>query len=460
MSENKLQTTDDLRLLAAQKYATSTKLSARLHQLIPGGCHTYAKGDDQFPEIGPNVLSHGRGCHVWDVDGNEFIEYGMGLRAVTLGHVFPPVVDAVREALEWGTNFTRPARIELECAEELLGMLRFGDMVKFAKDGSTVTTGAVKLARACTGRDKVAYCADHPFFAIHDWFIGTTPINAGVPESERQHAVAFRYNDPDSLRHLFERYPHQIACVILEPAKYEHPKDQFLHRVKELCEEYGAVFILDEMITGFRMHQAGAQALYDVEPDLSCFGKGLANGFSLSALVGKRKLMEVGGLYHDRQRVFLLSTTHGAETHSLAAGIATMKFYQQNPVIETLHQQGEKLARGIQERIEHHELTSYVNVVGLPCNLVFGTKNPLRQPCQSYRTLLLQELIARGVIAPSLVVSYSHSDEDIQRTVDAFDGALAVYRDAILHGLDSRLFSRPSQVIYRNYNDEPYRLPR
>ena len=306
------------------RYSNSRELQQKSHALIPGGCHTYAKGDDQFPLLAPGFIARGEGSHVWDVDGNEFIEYGMGCRAVTLGHAFPPVLKAAQEEMLRGTNFSRPAPIELECAEELLGMIEAAEMAKFSKEGSTATTGAVKLSRAHTGRDMVALCHDHPFFAVHDWFIGTTAIDGGIPESVKKLSVTFRYNNPESVRYLFEKHPGRIACVILEPAKYEEPRDHFLHKVQEICREHGALFVLDEMITGFRWHNGGAQHTYDIAPDLSAFGKALANGYSVSALVGKREYMELGGLYHDRERVFLLSTTHGAETHALAAAIATM----------------------------------------------------------------------------------------------------------------------------------------
>lgn len=434
----------------------SRALQKRLHQLIPGGCHTYAKGDDQFPYLSPGVIDRGLGCHVWDVDGNQFIEYGMGCRAVTLGHAFPPIIQAVARALEMGTNFTRAARIELEAAEELLGMIDGADMCKFAKDGSSVTTAAIKLSRAATGRDMIALCGDHPFFAIHDWFIGTTKIDAGIPESTRKLSQTFRYNDPDSLEHLFRRYPNQIACVILEPAKYADPENGFLHRVQELCRQYGAVFILDEMITGFRWDNGGAQATYDIVPDLSAFGKALANGFSVSALVGKRELMESAGIYHDRDRVFALSTTHGAESHSLAAAIETMRFYQSHPVIDVLHTQGARLKLGVQQAIQASGVAGFVDVIGRPCNLVFATRDHEGNPSQGYRTLLMQELIKRGVLGPSLVVSYSHSNQDIDDTISAFRGALEVYRKALDEGYSRYLEGPPTQVVYRTKNEPAF----
>ena len=390
---------------------------------------------------------------MWDVDGNEFIEYGMGCRAVTLGHAFQPVVEAAQQEMQQGLNFARPAPIELECAEELLGMIDGADMVKFAKDGSNVTTAALKLARAYTGRDLIAFCSDHPFFATNDWFIGTTSMDAGIPQAHKELSLTFRFNDLESVQQLFTQHPGRIAGLIMEPAKYEDPQDDFLHKVKEVCHADGAVFILDEMITGFRWHNGGAQKYYDIVPDLSAFGKALANGFSLSALVGKRRIMELGGLLHDKPRVFLLSTTHGAETHSLAAGIAAMRVYQSEPVIETLDRQGARLARGINVAIESNQLVGHVGLHGKPCCLVFSTRDEEKQPSQAFRALLMQELIKRGVIGPSLIVSYSHTDHDINQTIRAFEGALEVYRQALGDGVEQHLVGSPTQSVYRQYND-------
>ncbi len=176
----------------------STELGRRLAALVPGGGHTYAKGRDQFPEMSPGVIARGSGCHVWDADGNEFIEYGMGLRAVGLGHAYPAVVDAVRDSLSLGTNFSRPSVIELECAEQFLDLIPAAEMVKFTKDGSTATSGAVKLARRATGRDMIAMCADQPFFSYDDWYMATTTASGGIPSHELDRAVPFAYNDLES----------------------------------------------------------------------------------------------------------------------------------------------------------------------------------------------------------------------------------------------------------------------
>jgi glutamate-1-semialdehyde 2,1-aminomutase len=376
----------------------------------------------------------------------------MGCRAVTLGHAFPPVVEAARKAMLNGTNFTRPAVVEIECAEKLLGLIEGAEMVKFAKDGSSVTTAALKLARAYTGRDYVGCCGDHPFFATHDWFIGTTPVDAGIPQAVKDLTLQFRYNDLDSVRGLFERYPDRIAALILEAAKVEDPDDGYLHKVRDLCHAHGAVFILDEMITGFRWHNGGAQKYYDIVPDLSTFGKALGNGFSVSALAGKRELMELGGLFHDKQRVFLLSTTHGAETHALAAAIAVIDTYQNEPVIERMNEQGRKLQAAANQAIARHGLSDYVEVLGRPGSLVFATRDQQKRPSQSFRTLFMQEIIKRGILGPSFVISYAHDDEDVERTVQAVDEAMEVYGRALEDGPERYLVGPPTKAVYRRYN--------
>ena len=195
-------------------FSNSERLAQRLRELVPGGSHTYAKGADQYPQASPAILTHGLGSHVWDADGNEFIEYGMGLRAVGLGHAYPSVVDAVRRSLDLGTNFTRPAKIELECAERFCDLIPTAEMVKFTKDGSTATSAALKLARRATGRDKVAICAQHPFFSYDDWFIATTTMDGGIPADESDRVAGFTYNDVQSVRRVFDDNPDQIAARV------------------------------------------------------------------------------------------------------------------------------------------------------------------------------------------------------------------------------------------------------
>lgn len=435
------------------QFDASMNLRAKAHSLIPGGSHTYAKGDDQYPMLSPSHIVRGRGCRAWDADGNEYIEYGMGNRAVTLGHAYPSVLEAVRRELELGANFSRPAAIEVAAAERFLSIIDNADMVKFCKDGSDATSGAVKIARAYTGRDLIAICGDHPFFSVDDWFIGATAMHGGIPEATRKLTVKFRYNDIESVRALLAQYPGQIAGFILEPTRAEPPVNNFLNQLKDLAHAAGALLIIDEMITGLRMHMQGGQRLYGVDPDLSAWGKALANGFAVSALAGKREYMRLGDLEQtDKPRVFLLSTTHGGETHSLAAMMATLDVYQSEPVIEHLDRVGRRLRSGIEDAIARHGLQQNVGIHGPGCNLFFTSLDSEKKPSQAFRTLLLQEAIKRGVIMPSLVVSYAHQDADIDETVEAVDGALGVYARALEDGVEKYLVGKPSIPVYRTFN--------
>ncbi|MCX5372559.1 glutamate-1-semialdehyde 2,1-aminomutase [Streptomyces sp. NBC_00015] len=428
----------------------SRTANERLHALIPGGAHTYAKGDDQYPEDLAPVISHGRGAHVWDIDGNRYIEYGSGLRSVSLGHAHPRVIEAVRRELDRGSNFVRPSIVEVEAAERFLATVPTAEMVKFAKNGSDATTAAVRLARAATGRSRVALCADHPFFSVDDWFIGTTPMSAGIPAATNELTVAFPYGDLAATEELLTRYQDEVACLILEPATHTEPPPGYLAGLRELADRHGCVLIFDEMITGFRWSEAGAQGLYGVVPDLSTFGKALGNGCAVSALAGRRDLMELGGLRHSGDRVFLLSTTHGAETHSLAAAMAVQSTYVEEGVTARLHSLGERLAAGVRDVAAGMGVGEHLVVRGRPSNLVFATLDEHGQPSQQYRTLFLRRLLAGGVLAPSFVVSSALDDADIDRTVEVVAQACAVYRKA-LDAADPTpwLAGRPVKPVFR-----------
>jgi glutamate-1-semialdehyde 2,1-aminomutase len=230
------------------------------------------------------------------------------------------------------------------------------------------------------------------------------------------------------------------------------PANDFLHEVKRLCKRNGALFVLDEMITGFRWHLNGAQRYYDIVPDLSAFGKALGNGFAVSALVGRREIMELGGISHKKERVFLLSTTHGAETHVLAAAMKTMEIYKEEKVVDYLWEQGGKLATRLSALICEIGLGDYFQVIGRPCNLVYVTRDQNKIPSQEFRALFLQETIKRGLLIPSLVISFSHTDEDIEKTVDGIGEALLVYKSALEEGVEKYLVGRPVKPVFRAYN--------
>ncbi|MFD5176807.1 glutamate-1-semialdehyde 2,1-aminomutase [Nocardia sp. NPDC058379] len=422
-----------------RSFEHSTAVQARLHELVPGGAHTYARGSDQYPEGMAPVLVRGKGARVWDVDGNEFVEYGMGLRSVTLGHGYEPVCAAAALAAADGLSFSRPTELELLAAEDFLSLVPGADMVKFAKNGSDATTAAVRLARAVTGRTRIAVC-DQPFFSVDDWFIGTTDMAGGIPVVD---TVKFPYNDLDALAATLAAS--DVAAVFLEAATaLAEPLPGYLEGVRALCDRYGTLLVFDEMITGFRWAAGGAQAVYGVTPDLSCWGKAMGNGFPISALAGKREYMERGGLRTDQDRVFLLSTTHGPETSALAAFRAVVHAYRTEDPIARMERAGRDLADGVNAAAAALGLADHVQVLGRPSCLIFRTLDAEGVPSQAFRTLFLQELLQRGVLGQSFVVSAAHDADTVRATVSACAEAAVIYRRAIEHGtVDGLLRGRP-----------------
>ncbi|GAA1988135.1 glutamate-1-semialdehyde 2,1-aminomutase [Isoptericola halotolerans] len=442
-----------------QRLERSVAAQARLHELVPGGAHTYARASDQYPEGLAPVLARGAGAHVWDVDGNEYVEYGMGLRSVTLGHGYRPVVDAVTTAIADGVSFSRPSRWELDAAEAFCAQVPGAEMVKFAKNGSDATTAAVRLARAATGRDLVAVCTDHPFFSTDDWFIGTTAMDAGIPRGITDLTVGFRYGDLAGTAELLAAHRGEVAALVLEAATaHQEPPPGYLEGLRALCDREGVVLVFDEIITGMRWSSGGAQAVYGVTPDLSTWGKAMGNGFAVSALAGRRELMELGGLATDERRVFLLSTTHGAETAGLAAWLAVHREYGALDVPAVLAERGRRLRAGVEQVVGAAGLADHVTVSGHPACLVFGTRDGSGAPSQPFRTLFLAELLRRGVLAQSFVVSAAHTDTDLDRTVDAVAGALPTYAAALDAGSTDKFLVGPPVAPALRERAAPRRL--
>ena len=450
---------DKIKLRMADNFAASKKYRASIHDLIPGGAHTYSKGDDQFPEQSPAAISRGKGSHVWDVDGNEYLDCSMGLTSVSLGHAYEPVVKRVQAELEKGVNFQRPSVLEKEMAEKFLGLIPQHDMVKFAKNGSIVTTAAVKLARAFTGRKLVAFPGDHPFYSYDDWFIGKTECNLGVPEEISQLSVTFKSCNIDSLRKLFESHPGEIACVIMEPEKNSCGNGcscsigvgDYLSQAIELSHIHGALFIVDEMITGFKTALPGSITKYNIKPDMATWGKGIANGFSFCALTGTKEVMELGGIRKEgEEKVFLISTTHGGETHAIAAGISTIDEFSSKNVIGHNHRIGDLLIESCNTIISKWDLSEYVQIV--PCNWmpIFTFRNQKKEVCGGMRTFAMQEMIKRSVLFQgAFVPCYSHSNEDVYYFAAAFDQMLELYRGALKKGYEKFLIGAPVKPVFR-----------
>ena len=433
---------------------TNSNDSERSHRVIPGGAHTYSKGDDQFPANAPGHLEQGDGVEVLARDGRKFLDWTMGLRSISLGYGITSVNEAAIAQIRKGSNFGRPSFIETEYAEELLDHLpRYAEMVKYAKNGSNVTSAAVKLARAYTGRDYVALCKDHPFFSFDDWFIGTTVVDAGIPEADRTRSLAFPYGRIEALEKLFDAHPGQIACVIMEAATMADPPAGYLQAVRELCTKHGTVLCIDEMITGFRWHAQGAQAHYGIEADLGTFGKGMANGFSFAALVGRRAIMEAGGIKSARPRVFLLSGTHSAENHAIAAARETLRIFKTEPVVETMWSIGGALVEGLNMvAAEAGVPTTRFKAQGVACSPWYAFYEADGTASMPLRTLFLQEMIKRGVIINYIAPSWSHKPEHVARTVAAARDSLVVIKQAIDNGAGGLISGPIVKPVFRKFN--------
>ncbi|MFZ3218905.1 MAG: glutamate-1-semialdehyde 2,1-aminomutase [Rhodoferax sp.] len=425
----------------------------RLLAAIPGGAHTYSRGFDQFPVNAPQILKRGKGAHVFDPEGNKFLDYGMALRAVNIGYAEDEIDQAAIEQIRNGNNLTRPSMIELEAAELLIGLIDSVDMVKFTKNGSTSVSAAVKLARAYTGRELVARCVEHPFFSYDDWFIGSTPLTLGIPRETQEKTKLFRYNDLASLEALVAQYPGQLACVVLEPAATEEPKDNFLQKIRALCDKHGIVMILDEMITGFRWHMKGAQYLHGVRPDLCTFGKAMANGFSVSCVAGRREIMSLGSIEKPGQeRLFLLSTTHGAEMSGLGAFVATMNFMQKHRVVEHLWDYGSKLTAMMARQAETHGISHSFKVGGANCSPYYLTLDTAGASSLPLRTLFAQEMVRNGVLMPWIALSYRHGPAELAATEKALEQTFAVYRRALEEGVEKYLVGPAIKPVFRKHN--------
>lgn len=447
----------------------------RLLKAIPGGAHTYSRGYDQYPINAPKILTRGKGAYIYDPDGNKYLDYGMALRAVNLGYAEDEIDDAAIREIKNGNNLTRPSMIELEAAELLIDMIESVDMVKFTKNGSTAVSAAVKLARAYTGREIVARCADQPFFSYDDWFIGSTPITRGIPKETINKTKTFRYNDIASLEALINQYPGQLACVVVEPAATECPSlgadntgccgqavctrpygastENYLQQVQRLCKQHGIVFILDEMITGFRWHMKGAQHLYGVTPDLCTFGKAMANGFAVACVAGKREIMELGSIeFEGRERVFLLSTTHGAEMCGLGAFVATIKFMKKHNVVEHLWNYGQKLILLMQRKALEYDISDNFKVGGIACSPYYLTLDSNGVNSLALRTLFSQEMIRNSVLMPWIALSYRHGENEIAITEHALEQTFKIYRKALDEGVEKYLNGPVIKPVFRKNN--------
>lgn len=425
-----------------KRYQKSLAMLERALKVIPLGSQTFSKSKTQYPVgVSPMFIERGQGSKVWDVDGNKYIDFVNSLAAINLGYCDPDVTKAVEEQLRQGTVFSLPHPLETQVAEQLVKMVPGVEMVRFGKNGSDATAGAIRVSRAHTGRDHVAVCGYHGW---QDWYIGSTARNLGVPEATRNLTHQFTYNKIDSLRDIFKKFPDQVAAVIMEPMNLDEPQGHFLSEVKELAHKNGAIFILDETVTGFRYANGGAQEYFNVTADLVTFGKGVANGYPIAAIGGRADLMKW------MEEIFF-SFTFGGETLSLAAALATMKKLEREPVIETMYRQGRKVLTGADALIKKHELENVFSLSGNPTWSFLRMQDTPRYSQWQIKTLFLQEIFVRGILAlGSHNMNYAHSDDDVATLLKAYDEVFEILGKAIRNEtLEKQLLVSPLVPLFK-----------
>lgn len=426
----------------SERYKQSELFLERAERVIPLGSQTFSKSRTQYPfGVSPYFIKRGRGSRAWDIDGNEYVDFINGLASITLGHCDPDVTSAVQAQLQDGVIFSLPHPIETEVAEKLIEMVPCAEKVRFGKNGSDATSGAVRLARAFTGRDRVAVCGYHGW---QDWYIGSTARNFGVPQAISDLTNSFPYNDLTALDALFKRHPDGFAAVIIEPMNATEPAAGFLQSLKERCHAHGALLIFDETITGFRYAEGGAQALLGVTPDLATFGKGLANGYPVSAVTGRADVMTL------MEDVFF-SFTFGGETLSLAAALATMRKLQREPVIETMYRQGRKILAEVNRKIDSCDMADIAAISGNPTWSFLTFKDSSGYSSWDIKTLYMQEMLARGFLTfGTHNMSYAHSDRDLDLLFAAYAEVLPMIADAVHNRkLNDILRCKPLQPLFK-----------
>lgn len=406
-----------------KSYNQSSQWLKRAEQTIPLGSQTFSKSHIAYPKnVSPLFIKRGQGCQVWDADDNQYTDFVNGLLSVSLGYCNEYVDNAVIEQIKSGVTFSLPHQLEMEVAEKLVELIPCADMVRFGKNGSDATSAAIRLARAYTNKEHVAVCGYHGW---QDWYIGSTTRDLGVPEATKLLTHTFIYNDISSLEKILNQQKDKIAAVILEPMNTHFPQNNFLQKVKALCEKHGAVLIFDETITGFRFSMGGAQTLFGVTPDLATFGKGMANGYPISAVVGRRDIMML------MQDIFF-SGTFAGETLSLAATKATLNFMEEHNVVAHLTVMGKRLQSGLAEQIKELQAENWLNLSG---HAVWSFLTISEQGGYSeiqLKSLFLQKMAEQGfLLGGGHNLSYAHKAKDIDALLSAYKKVLPILANTI-----------------------------
>ena len=402
-------------------YKKSEQLLERALKSIPLASQTFSKSLTQYPKgVSPFFIEKGKGSKVWDVDGNEYIDFVNSLAAVTLGYCDADVDKVVQEQMKNGVTFSLPHKLEMEVAEKLIEIIPCAEKVRFAKNGTDATSAAIRIARAYTGKEHIAVCGYHGW---QDWYIGSTTRDLGVPQSVKELTHKFEYNNIESLEKIFQEQ--ELACVIMEPMNIEYPKDGFLKGVKELAHKNNALFILDETVTGFRYSLGGAQELFDVMPDLATFGKGMTNGYPLSAVVGSSEVMQ-------KVEDIFFSGTFGGETLSLAAASSIIDKYKKKQVIEHFSEVGTYLLEQLNQLIDNKGLSAIFWTSGHPSWSFLHIKEQEKYNTFEIKTFFLQEMFKRGILTlGSHNISFSHTKEIVDQLLDVYAEVLPMVKENI-----------------------------
>ena len=425
----------------------SDELYQKALELIPSTTQTLAKGPQQNVKgIAPKYLVKGKGSHVWDVDGNEYIDFNMGIGPLSLGYAYDKVDEAIKRQLADGITFSLMHPLEVEVAELLNKVIPNAESIRYSKTGADVTSAAIRVARAYTKRQKVLCCGYHGW---HDWYISVTDRNAGIPQVIQDLTFTFNYNDIQS---VVDSIDEDTAAVILEPFVFEAPKDNFLQKLRDICTKNGTLLIFDEMWTGFRIAVGGAQEFFNVKADLATFSKAVANGMPIAILAGKKDVMQV------LEKDVFFYTTFGGEALSLAAVKATVNEIKEKNVPAYLARQGKKLKDGYNKIAEELDMP-YTKCIGYECRSLMTFDASAGNPLEM-KSLVQQEMIKRGILWGGFHnMSFSHSDQDVEYALKAYRDVLPILKKTVdeknVHGY---LKGEPVEPVFRkvsNFNTKP-----
>lgn len=415
---------NDTQIKVRRDFRKSTILLQKAKNLIPAGASTYSKSYRYFCEgAAPAFLDRGKGAHVWDVDGNEYIDYVLALGPVIIGYNDRRINDSITQQMKKGISFSLTTELEISLSEKLVEIVPCAEMVKFVKNGSDATTAAIRLARAYTKKQKILCCGYHGW---HDWYIGTTENDLGIPQCVKDLTISFPYNDRETLAKLLNKNKDDVAAVIMEPISLEQPEKGYLNDVRDMAHQNGALLIFDEVVTGFRMGLGGAQKYFGVIPDMAVFGKAMGNGMAISALVGRRdvlKLIEEGTF---------ISTTFGGETLAIAAALKTIEVLENENPFESFTKLGSSLMSGMKSVVSSLDLNEYLEFLGMPYHFALKFKDHKSLSSFDLLSVFQQEAIRGGVLMLGVHnFCLAHTDEDIQDTIDAYSKAFQSVKEAI-----------------------------